>query len=305
MSDRYACARHAREAGEPVHATASQVRRWLLLEQDGPWGRDAVLESRIEPTTARALKALASRLGARLILIRRHGGGRDGQGHRVIAAVSALEGSAAEAFTVRTPADVLDLDLSLLDAGEAGGGAPVSAPLYLVCTNGRHDACCAEYGRPLARALAASHPAQTWECSHIGGDRFAGNLVCLPEGVYYGHVGPLDAPRVVRAHRDGRVDLGHYRGRSCLAFVVQAAEHFVRRDLALDGLGDVMLEQHDAVGPTAHRVAFRLADGRRALADVQVSSDPEPRWLTCQAPRAGAPPRYVLTGLHVDVPSSP
>ena len=25
---------------------------------------------------------------------------------------------------------------------------------------------------------------------HVGGDRFAGNLVCLPEGLYFGRVGP-------------------------------------------------------------------------------------------------------------------
>jgi len=32
----------------------------------------------------------------------------------------------------------------------------VSGPIYLVCTNGRHDRCCATYGRPLAQELVAT-----------------------------------------------------------------------------------------------------------------------------------------------------
>ena len=64
-----------------------------------------------------------------------------------------------------------------------------------VCTHGRHDACCAERGRPVAAALAAAHPEQTWEVSHIGGDRFAANVLVLPDGLYYGRVSAADAPR--------------------------------------------------------------------------------------------------------------
>ena len=86
-------------------------------------------------------------------------------------------------------------------AGERPGfGEEVTEPVYLVCTNGRHDRCCATYGRP-ALALQASHGDLTWESSH-GGDRFAGNLACLRR--------PLlrpgrarDAERVVALHRRG------------------------------------------------------------------------------------------------------
>src|SRR4029453_5830608 len=55
---------------------------------------------------------------------------------------------------------------------------------------GRHGACCAERGRPVAAALAQAHPEETWEVSHIGGDRFAGNLLVLPNGLYYGRLDP-------------------------------------------------------------------------------------------------------------------
>jgi hypothetical protein len=284
VTGRYACARHALETAEPVYATASPVRRWLLIEQAGPWGRDAVLESRIDPTTGGALKARAAALGARLLLIRTHGNDVSPT-TRVVVAVSRQAGGFAEAFEVGGPADVLDLDLSPLAEERPSGGTGLDRPLFLVCTNGRHDACCAEYGRPLARALSAAHPEATWECSHIGGDRFAGNVVCLPEGVYYGRVGPLEAPRVAAAHLAGRIDLAHYRGRSCHSFVVQAADYLVRRALALDRLDDLRAERRESLDVGVHRVTLAVRDGRRVRAEVRVTPDPEPRRLTCQALR--------------------
>ncbi len=66
--------------------------------------------------------------------------------------------------------------------------APLADPILLVCTNGKRDACCALRGRALMTALAADHAERTWECTHLGGHRFAGNLVCLPHGIVYGRV---------------------------------------------------------------------------------------------------------------------
>ena len=41
----FQCAVAARDRAEPMFATASQVRRWLLIEVRGAWGRDAVVDS--------------------------------------------------------------------------------------------------------------------------------------------------------------------------------------------------------------------------------------------------------------------
>ena len=81
-------------------------------------------------------------------------------------------------------------------------------PYVLVCTNGRHDPCCATFGRPLVRALRASRWAdRVWECSHIGGDRFAGNLLLLPESLYFGRCDAERAERVLAEYDAGRLDL--------------------------------------------------------------------------------------------------
>ena len=58
----------------------------------------------------------------------------------------------------------------------------------LVCTHGSHDVCCATFGYPsydelrrrYAPKLAGS--LRVWQVSHLGGHRFAPNVVDLPEG---------------------------------------------------------------------------------------------------------------------------
>ena len=79
------------------------------------------------------------------------------------------------------------------------------APVILVCTHGVHDACCAIRGRPVAAALAERWPDLVWECSHVGGDRFAPNVVLLPDGFYYGNLDPESAVRIVGDYLAGTV----------------------------------------------------------------------------------------------------
>lgn len=292
---RYSCALRARELGEPRYGTASTVHRWILLEEPGPWGRDAIIDSRLDPAVARALKARARGLGARPILIRRHGG-RRGDTRSAFVVSSQPQGSWAERFTLPDAAALLDLDLAPLTDHASCGGDHVSDALLLVCTNGRHDVCCAEFGRPLAQALDAVLPEQTWECSHIGGDRFAGNLVCLPQGLYYGHVGPEEGPRVAAEHADGRIALEHYRGRSSYSFLVQAAEFFVRRAHSLRGIDEVLLERLTPQDAGRTRVRFAVPDGQVEV-DVETTASPEPQQLTCSANVESTPPRYRVVSI--------
>ncbi len=67
-----------------------------------------------------------------------------------------------------------------------------------------------------------------WESTHVGGDRFAATMVCLPSGIYYGRVTAEAAEHIVAEHDHGRVVLEHYRGRCTDVPVLQFAEHTVR-----------------------------------------------------------------------------
>ena len=139
------------------------------------------------------------------------------------------------------------------------------------------------------RCAGSRHADAVWECSHIGGDRFAGNLLVLPRGLYHGHLDPSSALEVADALADGRLALDHLRGRSDLAMPVQAADIAVRRRLGLTGLDDVR--------PTSARSDGDLTSVTLAAADeevtVQVRRVLEPaQQLTCGAQRDNPVPRF-------------
>src|SRR5208282_278800 len=117
-------------------------------------------------------------------------------------------------------------ELEGLAAGNPPGvGAPTGEPVFLVCTHGRRSTCCGRFGVPLAQALAARHPGQIWETTHVGGHRFAANLVILPHGLYYGPVGLDAASAAIAAYQRGAVVPGRYRGRAGQPKPTQETEH--------------------------------------------------------------------------------
>jgi hypothetical protein len=266
-------------ADSPV-ATASPVQRWLLIEQPGPWGRDALTESRFDRDVAPVLAKRAREEGVRLLLVRRPGDRLADSGRRWAYADS-RPGHEGLWWSVR------GADADLLTAPWDGSvGEPAAGPTYLVCTHGGHDACCALRGRPLARALPAAGPMDVWECSHLGGDRFAANVVVLPYGFYYGQV-PGDGAALVEAHRRGQVALPWLRGRAGVPAPGQAAQHFARGELGQLGVDDLpvlSVVQEQSSEPDVERWVVTLAgpDGD-LVTRVESRASERAALLTCRA----------------------
>jgi hypothetical protein len=300
LAEALPCATLSRALEEPLHGTASVVRGWVLLEQAGPWGREAVTESRLDPDLARALHRAAEAAHLRLLLIRRPGRGA-GQPHTCFVAHTSRRGRWLERRRLDDPAELLELDMAKVVAGERPRfGEEATEPVYLACTNGRHDRCCATYGRPLALALQASHGELVWESSHVGGDRFAGNLVCLPDGHYFGRVGPADAERVVGLYRKGTIDLDHWRGCCIDPPVVQAAEWFARHRTGLANFDDLVLDGRGRLEGGVDAVRFRLPDGARLRVVLRATRDADPRPLTCHSTQPESPLVFSLLELAAD-----
>ena len=289
------CSTRSLDLRESMAGTASTVANWIMLEHPGPWGRDALATSRFPDDVGRRLRGLAAALGVRIVLIRRHGRLTPGQGVDCYFVHTGPGKPWLEHARLESAAGLFELDLSPLGRGERpGGGRAEGDPLFLVCTHGRRDPCCSEKGRPLARALTRAFGDRAWETSHIGGDRFAGNLVCFPHGIYFGRLGPEAGVSAAQAYRDGRINLPHYRGRSCYGFAVQAAETFLRNRTGYAGVDDLRLvgtrrPEHGTVVAT-----FAVPGG--GTHDVAVRREPadEARRLTCHAAEAVRPPRYAL-----------
>jgi hypothetical protein len=227
--------------------------------------------------------------GIRVLLIRRPGR-RTAHAGKAWAVVDSRAGRERVGWGSWTePEQLLDVPVGT-SAGEPGG------PLYLVCVHGRHDACCAIRGRPVAEALAAARPGAVWECSHVGGDRFAANVVALPHGLFYGHVTPQGAPAVAAAYERGEVLPELLRGRSAFAPPAQAAQQHGRL-----ALGETGVDALRPVGMTrlAERTwRVRLAHPAGALlVTVRAGLSPPVR-LTCGSVRAERPRAWELVGIE-------
>lgn len=265
------CSALSLELGEPLSATAPQAAAWLLVEQPGPWGAKALTESRLDPGIGGELERRCKQLGIKVLVVKR--AGSDGRRCFVAGSVSGV--TFLDELPLGDARDLLELDLDGLARGERLGGAPVAGPLYLTCTNAKRDACCATLGRPVAQRLAATRPEQAWESAHVGGHRFAANVVCLPEAVWYGRVRVDDVDTIVAEHEAGRLVLDRLRGRGHLPPEAQAAEQHIREQLGLTGIDDV---EAAPVGSAdgATRIAVRTPGGLWHVAVRRDEADPRP-----------------------------
>ena len=143
------------------------------------------------------------------------------------------------------------------------------------------------------RALEAYRRDSVWECTHIGGDRFAGNLVCFPHGLYFGRVSAVDAVPVSDAYTRGEIVLDRYRGRSAYSPAVQAAEERIRRTHGLNGVDDLTLVRHVGQEQRSQRVEFSGPNWERYAAEVEVGAM-DARPLTCKARHPHRPRRFLV-----------
>jgi hypothetical protein len=289
----FRCSGASRGLGEPQEGTASTVRAFLLLEAAGPWGFEIAHDSRLPAEVRERLRELEQHHRVRPLLVRRPGRTVT-RGHRLFAGFVRSERPWLESTVLTDVRELLDLDLGTLADGVRPGLDRHDEPVFAVCTHGRHDACCAERGRPLCAALSRAAPEHTWEVSHVGGDRFSANVLVLPHGLYYGRLEPPDAAAFAAAHLDGRLDLDHLRGRSTYPFSVQAAEVHLRRHLAEDRIAPLELADHQRHG--TETVAVFGVDGARW--EVRVHTElGERRQLTCRATATSVGPVHRLVSI--------
>ena len=265
--------------------SAAPAAGFLLVEQPGGWGRQALTSSRLDPAVGRAVSARAIARGLRVLLIRRPGRVPE-PARRAWAVCSARPGREQTWWGTFGDDDEL---LSLPLNGSAGD--PSVDPVFLVCTHGRHDACCAVEGRPVAAALAALRPAAVWECSHVGGDRFAANVVVLPHGLYYGRVETARSAELVAATEAGEVVSDLLRGRCTQLPAEQAAVAHLRGATGTSRIDAVTPAGALHLGDGRWQVRVR-AQGRAVIVTVQASARPEAGLLTCHAQHQAHPPVF-------------
>jgi hypothetical protein len=255
-------------AAEPIAGTASGgIERWIVLEDNGPWGAKVPLQTSLPDHIREWCKRLDADPRTRVQLIRRPGGPR---------------GERRALFLARTPADpsgrrLVELECTLSDLPsldpdallDRAQGTGELAALWLVCTHGARDRCCAKWGVSLWEALRKREGERVWQCSHLGGHRFAPTALALPSGLLWGRLALDDVDPMCRDLAEGRIGaLPKLRGRCSHTTVVQAAECLLRiRDRITI---DAALQLREIVADDgAQRVRF---DGPEGVLEIVVEA---------------------------------
>jgi hypothetical protein len=278
-AQRFFCSLASRANNEALAGTVAQIRSWLLIEYPSVWRRNAVDDSQL---FSQAVKAHLRRIGVeRTLLVRQiH---RASWPARVMFVDSSADRPSIQIYEIE------DYE-QLLQARPGSVGKPESELMFAVCTHARHDRCCSKFGMPVWCALRDHTPKRAWQCSHVGGDRFAANVVVFPYGLYYGRVTPRDVPELVSRSEAGQIWLPGYRGRSCWPRSVQVAEYFLRRET-----GEMGIDAFRPVKADGSTIEFASTqDGVHHRIEVSVRPNALHQRLTCDAEQESAVSRYEL-----------
>jgi hypothetical protein len=273
----FRCAEDAESRGELLMGTASRADRFILVEFPTPWPHKAL--DAFSADLRAELAAVCEATSAKLLLIR-----RPGQRTPIERRWAVYDAQQRRSYWGVWSAEA-DLGALVEAAASAPSDRWAADPVVLVCTHARHDACCGLRGRPVAAALAQAHSDLVWECTHVGGHRFAANVVLPLDGAYYGRVEADTAVDVIDAHLEkSEISAEHVRGFSWMAPAAQAVAVEAHRRWGPAGADDVEAVSVKALGADRWRV--ELTGGEvlpsSVTAEVERVAGPEAR-LSCLA----------------------
>ncbi len=221
------CSIASGDYGEDPGGTASTLDLCLLIELSKPWPSE-ITESKGFPSGVSESLARAANSGQSVKLL---GLEPDSdysvQGLARIILYSKPDGPFAsyDKSEFAVPGDdVAALVDALLDSpGDLGAleqyrQETAGVRDIFVCTHGTHDSCCATFGYPVYRALrqeyapSSNGSLRVWQVSHIGGHRFASNLLDMPEGRNWVRIDVESLESLVYRRGDVSMLRGNYRG---------------------------------------------------------------------------------------------
>ena len=222
------CTDHAIACGEPLAGTGTLAERHLFVRwPKGNWRRPRFDTVGLSDELRVQMKAAS-------------GGGRY---------VGLVDGEELELLSFPDATSVVPRDqehaaelVAQWRDGKGLDGTPLRRTV-LCCTDAKTDACCARYGFPVFKALAAAAPdfdIDVLQCTHIGGCHFAPSVIVMPDRQRYGRLTPASVPDFLAVIARNELYLPSYRGNPALGEIEQSAEAAVRDwadgRVALEGL---------------------------------------------------------------------
>ena len=265
---------------EDPGGTAPSWKRCVVIELKEPWEKEIATTSHFPQTVSDVLERAEQRGMPVRLQCMTPDAEHSVDGHSRVIYYSLPEGAA-----------VYDKEEFVLPVGEVGAlvealvesrGALDRFESYrqdtarfrdiLVCTQGTYDVCCASFGYRIYQALRDEYvprlgdSLRVWRVSHLGGHRFAPNLIDMPEGRNWVRMGPDDLGSIVLRDHPVSELRRFYRGwlglDSPLEQLVEReafmSEGWGWTDRAISGR---LVSANGADGPTQVRIGFGGLNG--------------------------------------------
>jgi hypothetical protein len=248
------CFNNSLQASEQIFATAPNVNFWILIEYKDFWEEKAFNNCDIDIEVKNVIRDLAGQYPkSRIQLIRNELSSKD-HIKLYIAITKETERKVYE-FKVESHQDILNIDFNrgLSDRNLK------PEPILLVCTHGSHDKCCGEKGLELFNNLSKHEKDfEVWQTTHLGGHRFAANILILPDGIYYGRITKDNYEKIINSHLNNNLEINMLRGRCFYHPEVQAAEYYLRSELKYSYINSLNLISQSTTETGIVNVIFEI-----------------------------------------------
>jgi hypothetical protein len=254
------CSLQSRSFEENPLGTAPSAKIWFMLEYNGRWGSKAFEESSIPDNVKSGVTSQLDQIEkSRLLLIKQKSDKQPSL--TFFAALADVNPPQLYRFELSDYSDLLNINLVGLAKGvKRYEENVVSEPLFLVCTNGLRDKCCARNGVPAFQALSDEFGEIIWQSTHHGGHRFSANMLAMPYGLSYGRMDLGESSDTVKAFLRNEMPLENLRGRSSYAKMDQAAEALLRSQIGSKDPNGLHLVSSYALNDENWKVIFETSD---------------------------------------------
>ena len=158
-----ACSNASLEAAEGLFGTASRVDTYFLLEYSGVWEANAFEQSSLPEAVKSRLGLLLKNLPFTKLLLVKRTASHPGSGITFWVVSVRESNPVLYEFHLLVYQDLLDLDIpAIMDDSLQYQANRRQLPLFLVCANGRRDACCARLGMPVFHELQKQAGGMPW-----------------------------------------------------------------------------------------------------------------------------------------------
>lgn len=251
--------------------TADPVDVWLLLEYRSAWRAKTVIDNDLSADVAHWFASLPDVLAAEGLKARPQFIRQPELESRLLRLMVACADGLFE-FTAPGYDELRRVDVANVVANpDDYAERRIVEPRYLVCTNGQRDLCCARFGLPIYHTLRERFGARVWQTTHLGGHRFAPNLLVLPQSALYGRVNDETLDDLLSDTEAGVLHAPLLRGRHGYAQPAQVAEAHL-----LEHFGGSWLLDDIAASDEGWKVSFtRGAD----TAQLHIAQPEEPEMI--------------------------